>query len=99
MADGNTSSGEFSSGDTLLFYQASAPTGWTKITSHDNKALRVVSGTGGGSGGSTVFTSVFTSRTDIPLLAHTHGYAFAQGTGTAINNGYNGIRKIPRIPN
>lgn len=33
-----------------LFYQAAAPTGWTKLTSQDNKALRVVSGTGGGFG-------------------------------------------------
>ena len=51
------------SGSKVLFYQASAPTGWTKVSDHDNKALRVVSGTGGGSGGSSSFTSVFTSRT------------------------------------
>jgi len=53
----------FAAGTTLLFYQANAPTGWTKVTTHDNKALRVVSGTGGGSGGTSTFTSVFTSRT------------------------------------
>ena len=51
----------FVSGTTLLFYQASAPTGWTKSTTHNNKALRVVSGTGGGSGGSTAFTTVFSA--------------------------------------
>lgn len=51
------------SGTTMLFYQAAAPTGWTKVTTHNDKSLRVVSGTGGGSGGSTAFTSVFTSRT------------------------------------
>ena len=51
------------SGSAMLFYQASAPTGWTKQTTHNDKSLRVVSGTGGGSGGSTAFTSVFTSRT------------------------------------
>lgn len=33
-----------------VFYQANAPTGWTKVTTHNNKALRVVSGTGGGYG-------------------------------------------------
>lgn len=33
-----------------VFYQASAPTGWTKLTSHNDKTLRVVSGTGGGFG-------------------------------------------------
>jgi hypothetical protein len=86
--------GEFPSNTVLLFYQASAPTGWTQVTTQNNKALRVVSGTGGGSGGSTEFTSVFTSRTDIPLLAHTHGYGFAQGTSTAINNGFNGISGV-----
>ena len=64
-------SAEFASGTTIVFYQASAPTGWTKSTSHDNKALRVVSGTGGGSGGSSSFTSVFASR-GVPLLEHNH---------------------------
>ena len=56
-------SAEFLAGTTLLFYQATAPTGYTKQTTHDNKAMRVVSGTGGGSGGTTNFTSVFASRT------------------------------------
>lgn len=42
-----------------VFFQASAPTGWTKSTSHDDKTLRVVSGTGGGSGGTSSFTTVF----------------------------------------
>jgi len=65
------SASEFSSGTTIVFYQASAPTGWTKSTSHDNKALRVVSGTGGGSGGSSSFTSVFASR-GVPLPEHNH---------------------------
>ena len=60
------------SGVSILFYEASAPTGWTKVTTHDNKALRVVSGTGAGSGGSTAFTSVFTSR-GVPLPQHAHG--------------------------
>jgi hypothetical protein len=55
--------GGFAAGTVLLFYQASAPTGWTKVTTQDNKALRVVSGTGGGTGGTTGFTSVFTNQT------------------------------------
>ena len=29
-----------------VFYQASAPSGWSQVTTHNNKALRVVSGTG-----------------------------------------------------
>jgi hypothetical protein len=63
---------EFLAGTTLLFYQATAPTGYTKQTTHDNKAMRVVSGTGGGSGGTTNFTSVFASRA-VPLPQHAHG--------------------------
>jgi hypothetical protein len=46
----------------MLFQQTSAPTGWTKQTTHNNKALRVVNGTAG-SGGTTAFTSVFTNQT------------------------------------
>lgn len=42
-----------------IFYQASAPTGWTKSTTHNDKTLRVVNGDGGGSGGTSPFTTVF----------------------------------------
>lgn len=54
---------EFDSGTVTVFYQSAAPTNWTKVTTHNDKTMRVVSGTGGGSGGSVAFTSVFTSRT------------------------------------
>ena len=50
---------EFSSGTTMLFYQASAPTGWTKQTAVNDAGLRVVSGTGGGVSGGTAFSTVF----------------------------------------
>ena len=46
-----------------IFYQSAAPTNWTKLTTHNNKTLRVVSGDGGGSGGTTEFTSVFPNST------------------------------------
>jgi len=42
-----------------IFFQAAAPTGWTKSTTNNNKALRVVSGTGGGTGGSSSFSTIF----------------------------------------
>lgn len=51
-----------------IFYQASAPTGWSQVTHHDpplntqsinNKALRIVSGLGGLFGGLDSFTTVF----------------------------------------
>jgi hypothetical protein len=45
----------------MLFQQTSAPTGWTKSTTHNNKALRIVSGSAS-SGGSNAFTTAFGSR-------------------------------------
>jgi hypothetical protein len=53
--------GSVPSGSVMLFVQTAAPTGWTKSTTHDNKALRVVSGTAG-SGGSVAFTTAFASQ-------------------------------------
>ena len=48
-------------GTAMLFAQTAAPTGWTKSTTHDNKALRVVSGAAS-SGGSVAFTTAFASQ-------------------------------------
>lgn len=48
-------------GTVMLFVQTTAPTGWTKSTAHDNKALRVVSGAAS-SGGSVAFTTAFASQ-------------------------------------
>lgn len=55
---------------TAVFYQATAPTGWTRNSSHNSKALRVVTSGGGGSGGSSSFPSVFTSYTVSNLTAN-----------------------------
>lgn len=52
---------EIPSGTAMLFAQTTAPTGWTKSTTHDNKALRVVSGAAS-SGGSVAFTTAFASQ-------------------------------------
>jgi hypothetical protein len=73
----------FPSGTTMLFHQSTAPTGWTKNTSHDNKALRVVSGSIV-NGGTDSFTAVFATRslngtvggtaiTTAQMPAHNHG--------------------------
>ena len=69
----------FPSGTRLLFQQTAAPTGWTKITTFDNAALRVVSGAAS-SGGSVNFTSAFSSQnvggTAISVAqmpSHSHG--------------------------
>jgi hypothetical protein len=47
------------SGTTMLFMQAAAPTGWTKVTSLNDYALRLVSGTGGGTSGTIPFSTFF----------------------------------------
>lgn len=49
------------SGTVTTFVQTTAPTGWTKSTAHDNKALRIVSGAAG-SGGTVAFTTAFASQ-------------------------------------
>jgi len=53
--------GGVESGTVMLFVQTSAPTGWTKSTTHNNKALRIVNGTVG-TGGSVAFTTAFASQ-------------------------------------
>ena len=84
------------SGTKVLFAQTSAPTGWTKSTTHDNKALRIVSGTAS-SGGSVAFTTAFASQavvgtvggtalttSQIPSHTHTWGAStFASNSGTS----------------
>jgi len=78
-----------------LFQQTSAPTGWTKSTTHDNKALRVVSG-GAGSGGSSAFTAVLNGGVDATTLttdqipSHNHQMRFhtagSSGGGNIASN-------------
>ena len=73
--------GAFASGTKMLFQQTAAPTGWTKVTSSNDVALRVVSGTVG-SGGSVAFETAFASKT-IPshtltiaqMPSHSHNHA------------------------
>ena len=62
----------FPAGTVMLFVQTNAPTGWTKSTTHDDKALRVVSGTAG-SGGSAAFTTAFGTPTVTGSLSGTVG--------------------------
>lgn len=71
--------GGIPAGSKVLFAQAAAPTGWTKDTTHNDKSIRVVSGTGGGSGGVQAFSTVFgrtasdaSSLSIAQLAAHTH---------------------------
>lgn len=71
------------SGTKQIFVQTAAPTGWTKDTTHNNKAMRVVSGTAG-SGGNDAFTTTFGSGkttashtlTTSQMPSHTHNAVF-----------------------
>src|SRR5262245_47960529 len=74
---------EFASGTVMLFQQTSAPTGWTKLATHNDKALRIVSGVAS-SGGSTGFSSVFASRTI--ALANLPNYTLPNTFGVNIND-------------
>jgi hypothetical protein len=62
-ADATGNVNTFPSGTKMLFNQAAAPTGWTKQTSVNDAALRVVSGNGGGTGGSENFSTAFAGKT------------------------------------
>ena len=46
-------------GTSMLVYGASAPTGWTKVTSVNDVAIRVVNGSGGGSSSGLSFSTCF----------------------------------------
>lgn len=88
--------GGIPSGSAMLFAQAAAPTGWTKQTTHNDKSLRVVSGSGGGSGGVQAFSTVFgrtavdaSSLSTAQLAAHTHSGSPA-GSGQEVSSGSNG---------
>lgn len=69
--------GTFQSGTKIPFFQASAPAGWTQDTTHNDKALRVVSSTGGGNGGTTAFST----------LSHNHQwFEFTDGSNIKTYN-------------
>ncbi len=90
----------FPAGTKMLFVQTAAPTGWTKDTSHNDKALRVVSGTAS-SGGSSPFSTVFGKTatdahtliiTEVPAHSHGvtdpgHGHTFPDSIGNTFGPG------------
>ena len=96
-----SSGGGFASGTAMLFIQTAAPTGWTKSVAHDNKALRVVSGTAS-SGGTVAFTTAFASQavsgtvgsttlSTAQIPSHTHTYGELSGNCGGLNGGGPGI--------
>jgi hypothetical protein len=94
----------FPSGTAMMFVQTTAPTGWTKSTTHNNKALRVVSGSAS-SGGSVAFTTAFASQSvagtvgnttisTSEMPSHSHVPIWTDGNGFTINLG-GGVRRFP----
>lgn len=77
----------FAAGTKMLFQQTAAPTGWTKDTTHNDKALRVVSGTAS-SGGATAFTSVFGSSKATGSTTLTTAHLPASGLTFSFNDYY-----------
>jgi len=77
---------QFPSGTVLLFRQTAAPTGWTKITTENDAALRVVSGTVG-TGGTVNFSTAFSATNTVDgttlstnqIPAHNHTYSSTSG--------------------
>jgi hypothetical protein len=69
------------SGTVMVFYQAAAPTGWTKVTTQNDKALRVVSGNGGVAGGTNPFSTVMAQT-----VVGNHTMALSE-TATGITSG------------
>jgi len=76
----------FPAGTSMLFQQTAAPTGWTKQTTHNNKSLRIVSGSAG-TGGSNTFTAAFntnqtvsgtTGGTAVTITGSTAGHSLTQ---------------------
>lgn len=82
----NSKYGIFPQSTPVLFYQAAAPTGWsTPATQYDNRALRVVSGTGAGTGGTNVFTTAFSSKTISATVPVTITGLAANSTTISVN--------------
>lgn len=80
--------GGIPAGTAMLFVQTNAPTGWTKSTTHDNKALRVVSGAAS-SGGSVAFTTAFASQGVSGTNANTTATNQAQTAGGTVSTTLN----------
>ena len=73
-------------GSVMAFFQASAPTGWTQVTSQNDKVLRVVSGTGGGTGGDWAMSAGETTSSHGGHVhagaAHSHNHNLSAGAHT-----------------
>ncbi len=65
----------FSAGTRIAFNNASPPTGWVTVTdpTHNDATIRILNSSGGGVGGSTAFTGVFTGTRSSSINLTTSG--------------------------
>jgi len=88
----------FASGTRMLFSQASAPTGWTQDTSStaDNRMMRVVKTSGGGTGGSASpivshnHTTSSHTLTTAQIPSHNHSYVHTYAPASGFDSGFGG---------
>ena len=92
-ADGGGGGTTIPSGTLMLFNQTAAPTGFTKVTTHNDKALRITSGTVG-TGGSVAFETAFASQA-VSVAATT----IATSTMPSHNHSYNLYGLIAAVTN
>lgn len=86
----------FAATTAMLFKQTSAPTGWTKVTTYNDYALRIVSGSAS-TGGSVAFTTAFASglsagsttlsAAQMPSHTHTVGRQVGGGCNPGLSGG------------
>lgn len=85
-------------GEKMLFYKATAPTGWTKDTDVDDAAIRISDDAGGDTGGTAGFQATFASRTPAGTVAghaltiaqmpaHTHTQSIVDVSGGGVEGG------------
>lgn len=91
----NSKYGIVPQGSRMVYFQASAPTGWAQVTTStlNNAMMRVVSGTGGGTGGTTGFGSVF--PTSLRPFSGNFNYANRQTSGYGLTSNQNAIHAHP----
>ena len=69
-------------GTAAVWQQTNAPTGWTKVTTHNNKAFQLTTGTAS-SGGTVAFTTAFTLHTPTGTIGNTVDTGTVGGTAVS----------------
>jgi hypothetical protein len=85
-------------GSIMAFYQSAIPLLWTLVSAQHDKVLRVVSGAGGGSGGSHLISNAITLAHTHSITSYVHSHTYpshshvmdtnSQAAGTPISNRY-----------